>query len=417
MKQFITLSFLFLLVLPITLSAQWTAQSSGTSQTLQDIYFLNEDYGAAVGDSSTILLTTNGGTSWQPLTIATKNSIQSVLILGVDTLLVASGTYFDGDVYLTTDGGTNWEPVAKGIDLAQSGDFIFTLNSKNILRTDDPKEKWDSTDILIGNTTLLEHLHFPKGRVGYAIGNISGFSTYSTYLYRSVDDGQNWTSVFLLDFPNSNAYTAASFPNADYGFIFTNRNERFLPGRLNQLFKVSDFYFDSIQTQAWRFASEIVNDSLPTYINDAHFFDAMNGYAVGENGNIYKTSNGGVDWTSDYTGEDPLKALFMLNEKYGFAVGENGTILKFSRTTSIPRPSQTLDLQFYPNPTSGDIHLQGLDTNDALLTILNSTGQILQQTALNGKQAISLNHLANGWYLLQVKSGNLIYNGKLILNK
>lgn len=407
---------LLLAALPVILSAQWTPRTSGTTQTLQDVFFLNENYGAAVGDSSTILITTNGGTSWQSRTIPTKNNIQSVEIVGVDTILVTAGTYFEGEVYRTTNGGTTWALVTEGIDLARSGVDYFTLNSKNILFSEDKGKNWDTTDIQIGSTILLERLHFPS-KIGYAIGNVSGFASYSTFAFRSDDAGQSWISLFTPDFPNSNAHTAASFPNADTGFIFTNRQERFLPGRLNQLIQIYNFYYDNVQTQQWRFSSRIVNNSLPTYINDAHFFDNQLGYAVGENGNIYKTINGGVDWTVEYTGNQPLITIFMLSKSLGYAVGANGTILKFSGTTSTEAPSQALPLQFYPNPTSGEIHLDGIKTTDAILTIFSPLGQILQQNQLNGTQVVYLNNLANGWYTLQIRKEGQVYAGKLIVNK
>lgn len=417
MKQFFSFTTLILTaLLPTTLLAQWTPRVSGTTRTLRDVHFLNENYGVAVGDSATFLITSNGGASWQPRTIGTKNSIQSVEIVGIDTILVAAGTYFEGEVYLTTDGGVDWALVAAGIDLAKSSDDYFTLNSKNILLSKNKGKIWNTTNLQIGSTTLLEHLHFPS-KIGYAIGNISGFSSYSTFAFRSDDEGQSWISLFTPDFPNANAYTAAAFPSADTGFIFTNRNERFLPGRLNQLIKVHNFYFDNVQTQQWRFLSTVVNDSLPTYINDAHFFDNQNGYAVGENGNIYKTINGGVNWTVDYTGNQPLSAIFMLNKSLGYAVGANGMIVKFTGTTSTQKPSQVLPLYFYPNPTSNEIRLEGIETNDAILTIFSPSGQILQQKQLNGEQIVSLHDLANGWYLLQVRSRKALYNGKIIIQK
>ncbi|MFN7115752.1 MAG: YCF48-related protein [Saprospiraceae bacterium] len=406
-------------LMPATLLAQWTTQTSGTTNTLQDVHFLNANYGVAVGDTGTVLLTTNGGINWQPLTIRNKNNIQSVQVIGVDTILVAAGTYFDGEVYLTTNGGTTWDSVANGIDLANAGDFYFTLNFKNILRSEDQGENWDTMDIQIGSTTLLERLYFPKGKVAYVMGNVSGFATYSAFGYRSDDDGQSWTSLFALDFPNNNAFTAAAFPSPDTGYIFTNRFERFLPGKLNQLIRVHSFYFDDAQTQQWRFAAEIVKDSMPTYMHDAQFLDNNLGYAVGENGHIYKTINGGADWTVEYPGNQPLKAIYMLSNSVGYAVGANGIIVKLNATTATDAPGVALPLQFYPNPTRNQIQLQGLETQDAILTIFSANGQIVQQTVLNGELKVSLNNLVNGWYTLQlqVRNDGQVYRGKLIVQQ
>lgn len=416
MKHVFTLSLLCAALLPTLVFAQWTKLASSTTQNLHDVTFLNANYGVAVGDTGTVLRTTNGGASWQPRNISTKSNLQSVEIIGIDTILVAAGSYFEGEVYRTTNGGNTWTLVAEGIDLEPSGNDYFALNSENILRSSNKGATWDSTGIEIGSTTLLERLHFPS-KVGYAIGNVSGFASYSTIGYRTDDAGQTWTGLFSLDFPNANAYSAAAFPDADTGLIFTNVQERFLPGRLNQLTKIYAFYFDESQTQQWRFDSELVNDSLPAYINDAYFFDGLNGYALGANGILYKTTDGGVTFTANYMGTSPLEAIFMLNRSIGYAVGEKGTILKLNLINSTDEPIPTFSLQCYPNPTTGEIRLEGLETSDAILTIFNPMGQILQQKTLNGEQIVNLTNLANGWYLVQVRSEGKWYNGKVIVQK
>src|SRR6266480_2904841 len=48
--------------------ATWASLTSGTSTTLHGIYFLDPTEGIAVGDSGTILRTTNGGAAWQSIT-------------------------------------------------------------------------------------------------------------------------------------------------------------------------------------------------------------------------------------------------------------------------------------------------------------------------------------------------------------
>src|SRR5437762_10060329 len=45
--------------------ATWTPLTSGTSSTLHGIYFLDPNDGVAVGDNGTILRTTDGGAAWQ----------------------------------------------------------------------------------------------------------------------------------------------------------------------------------------------------------------------------------------------------------------------------------------------------------------------------------------------------------------
>jgi photosystem II stability/assembly factor-like uncharacterized protein len=49
--------------------ATWTPLTSGTSTTLHGIYFLDPNEGVAVGDNGTILRTTDGGAAWQSITL------------------------------------------------------------------------------------------------------------------------------------------------------------------------------------------------------------------------------------------------------------------------------------------------------------------------------------------------------------
>ena len=86
---------LFLIQLPpLKTTAQWNAIESGVQKHLQNIYFLDAEYGVAVGDTSTVLLTTDGGDSWLPIANRFKESFQSALILEKDVIMIAGGNFF-----------------------------------------------------------------------------------------------------------------------------------------------------------------------------------------------------------------------------------------------------------------------------------------------------------------------------------
>jgi hypothetical protein len=63
MRNLFTLSLSCLLILFFTssLTAQWIKQNSGTMNNLRAVSFTNANKGTVVGDSGTILRTTNGG--------------------------------------------------------------------------------------------------------------------------------------------------------------------------------------------------------------------------------------------------------------------------------------------------------------------------------------------------------------------
>ena len=77
----------------------------GPSSALRDIQMLNLKKGFAVGDSNTLLRTTDGGISWDQIGITVTYDYFGVFFL--DTLKgFAAGS--EGHVLKTTDGGNSW---------------------------------------------------------------------------------------------------------------------------------------------------------------------------------------------------------------------------------------------------------------------------------------------------------------------
>jgi photosystem II stability/assembly factor-like uncharacterized protein len=63
-------------------------------------------------------------------------------------------------------------------------------------------------------------------------------------------------------------------------------------------------------------------------LNGVHFADATHGWAVGDNGTILATDDGGRRWRAqDGGGENDLSSVHFADTTHGWAVGDNGTIL------------------------------------------------------------------------------------------
>jgi len=72
------------------------------------------------------------------------------------------------------------------------------------------------------------------------------------------------------------------------------------------------------------------NDSYNRMLFSIFFTDNLTSYAVGINGPILKTSDGGNTWAAYTTGGANLKSVYFPNANTGYAVGYQGTILKTS---------------------------------------------------------------------------------------
>ena len=104
---------------------QWNLLTSGVSQNLQAIYFVNKDTGFVGGTAgittTTFLKTLDGGLNWSPVNISTNNSIRSVQF--INSQLGYLTTSAPGQGFKTINGGNNWTSLNTA--LFNNGDVYF----------------------------------------------------------------------------------------------------------------------------------------------------------------------------------------------------------------------------------------------------------------------------------------------------
>jgi len=70
-------------------------------------------------------------------------------------------------------------------------------------------------------------------------------------------------------------------------------------------------------------------------LNSTYFISATQGWAVGDNGTILTTANGGVTWSQQSSGTiQNLKYVCFISSNLGWAVGDGGTILETNNSGS-----------------------------------------------------------------------------------
>lgn len=87
-------------------SGNWITQASGVEVDLFDITFVTPSVGWAVGRAGTVLRTTDGGTTWDKVTIPTHADLLRVTANGELAAIVVTR---DGQAFATTDGGKSWK--------------------------------------------------------------------------------------------------------------------------------------------------------------------------------------------------------------------------------------------------------------------------------------------------------------------
>jgi len=103
-----------LLLLPILsllfATPHWSNQSSGVTARLRGISALSERVAWASGSGSTVLRTSDGGTTWQKLTVTTDTvDFRDIDAINAETAYVLSiGNGPDSRIYKTSDAGATW---------------------------------------------------------------------------------------------------------------------------------------------------------------------------------------------------------------------------------------------------------------------------------------------------------------------
>lgn len=324
---------------------QWQQLNSGTTNYLRDLEFINENIGWVVGHGGLILKTTNGGGTWIQQNSNTSSDFYNVSF--IDEMKGWTGG-LNGILLKTTDGGTSW----------QSGQI--------------------SVDNIYG-------LVFTDENVGHAAtGKLVPF--YYGHIYRTTNGGNFWGVYF--------------------GPI------------------IEDAYLDvfALPPQVWAVGTGIIarssnngqnwyNVFSPTeqWLYDVFFFDNATGWAVGggtDSEIILKTANGGVSWQIQIESNQyqRLQGICFTDLQHGWAVGENGVILKTIDGGSnwieynSPTNKYLREVEF-PSPSVGYI----VGENGIILKYVDNS-DFLQVIDPNGGEVIT----AGGTYSILWSSQNII---------
>ena len=163
----------------------------------------------------------------------------------------------------------------------------------------------------------------------------------------------------------------------------------------------------------WHFKIKTVNDQIPHYVNDCHFYSLTGlGFSIENVGGINRTTDGGKSWDPVYSGREPLNAICMMPDSSGFVAGEKGTLVKLNihPTTVDNLPNNDFDVMIYPSPATDHIRIEITDpTLPATLVILDGSGREMLTRQIHGSQAqIDISRLPAGVYFVSVRQDNKI---------
>lgn len=311
------------------------------------IFMVDNQYGFIGGMG--VYRTTNGGLNWVRTPATPGGSVRDMYFFDANTGLTVGADY----IWRTTNGGNTWTMVYPGQTNVElySVSFIDDLNGfvsgarGMILKTTDGGLTWNELTNIYINIIRLDDVHFINSNTGIVVGDDGG------KIYRTSDSGTTWSLIEsgitpvlrAVDFFDDNIGVAVGRygiirRTTDAGISWSNPQVNQATEQLFGLHILDDEFACAVGENTivtttdggvnW-FAQSY---TYPDWVMGVHFLNRQKGFAVGINGKIYRTINGGSNWTlvSTITPQNILRRVAFADDLNGIAVGDLGTV---ARTT------------------------------------------------------------------------------------
>ncbi|MBI4811129.1 MAG: T9SS type A sorting domain-containing protein, partial [Ignavibacteriales bacterium] len=325
----------------------WNQQTVGSNFGCISMSFTTADFGLVVGGLGGMARTNDGGITWDKISRSSANK-WLVEITFTDTVN-AYAVGESGTILHTTDCGRFWGPQQSGVPVWLNSitfvnpNFGFVSGDLGtVLQTSDGGINWHKQ--ITGTTENLWDIFFINFDTGFVVGN------WGTIL-RTTNHGETWTSM--------NSET----PNNIYGIHFIDQTTGMIVGRYGEIQRTTNcgVSWQSIQSgtsydlaevffldkkKGWIVGGDYfehagillttTNSGISwnlkpistTRLKAVFFIDSLNGCVVGDYGTILRTTDGGVTWVINNSPTNSwLSGVYLLDSSRGFIIGGGGTIL------------------------------------------------------------------------------------------
>jgi len=410
---------LLLAIWALTANAQnfeWSPQTSGVTDKLNDVFFVDNQNGWVVGDNGIILNTTDGGQNWTSQTGGVSEILRAVFFINADTGWAVGGS-LNKALIKTTDGGSNWQSIAPSYNGSkQMFDIAFfdantgwLIAFDSIYRTTDGGDTWVSEGYTSNTESPnVRSIAVTSDTIAYMAGSRkkSSIARQADVFYRRPEN-----SPFLWSFSgfgppvSSDNFRSIEFINSDIGFA---------GGQRGQLYKKTDFSTGG----PWELNFELLENQTIwsiSFPNESHgMFLSSVEISGTTNAIIYHTSDSGETWSvaPDTIPDLLLAVLYAPDSVNAWTVGVGGKIYKGTQSvTGINQLGLNIDVSIYPNPASDFIHVElNSGSHEAIsYTLTDVAGRLIKNaqwhsTSSDSHFTIDISQYRNGVYLLNLST-------------
>ncbi len=306
-------------------TAQWkkvtNLPSPYNSGYYLDVFFLptNPLYGWVCGFRGFVLRTTDGGQTWQGVTIPSNggSSLSPMLeSIHFATPLVGYTSGPDG-IFKTTNGGSIWRNVTPPNPRNRQfwGCYFVTpdigmlvaggcnSDGQGFFRTTDGGATWTEYSGFAGASGMSDVMLYSRDGIGYA--------SSSGWIWKTLDGGVTWnqfSQTGALYWQEEITNLGSSF------FVPTSGNDCSGTGTND-----GSLRFSTDNGTTWR----RYNTGEPMF--GSFLINSQTGWGVGSNRSVYYTDDGGMTWENrncGIEGDDDLDDVYFINDSIGWTVGD-----------------------------------------------------------------------------------------------
>lgn len=413
-KKLVITSILFLIFIQNINAQGWQWIDTGFPVHIFDMSFPpgQSNVGFAVGSTlifngdGIVLKTTDGGSNWMKISVDTLPGLKAVYFTSLN---VGYAGGYQNFLMKTTDGGASWQSLMidsklwyfNNIKFYDDNNGVVISYPKSVYRTSDGGISWDST---YGVKRSVEDICYADDTNLFIVGG-------DQKIYKSTSGGFLWTEVY-----------SGTLLQQFYGVDFLDENYGLVCGDSGKVLVTTD------SGTNWTFNT--VNNIVS--LSDVHIIDAQNSFVVGSPEQIYKSTNAGSSWISDFNGGANIslyKILFTENHA-GLISGSQGKILKNTdyivpvELTSFT-PVEYLLEQNFPNPFNPSTTISFVlpEAAEVTLKIYNTLGQkvaeLVNTTLESGRYSYvwRAENFPNGTYIYELRANDFKLFKKMILLK